>query len=307
MVEENIQQRVRPFTRRGMATLEFVMALPILLVLMVGITWLGFSVIGQTETLVEARNKAWKRRFEDKAKNPLVFPAGLLVATNPFYSHDDDYVSETVTKPVDVSPVFSAMPSPQAKHTILAGSWDHKAIDLNNRPDLELYVRVAANAVTGDIQTQLGNLSQLIDSVQQSGVAAIAQAFTQATDLKNQGSNSESVGASGDSATKEKERQDKQALQEQQSELGGVINPLNNQVMPVDGGQLEQTIEETNQLERELFQKQQATPETDEAKERERLAELARLERRIRLLKNKRQRIESEVRDITDELNAYQD
>ena len=290
-----------------MAPVEFVMALPILLVIMVGITWLGFSVIGQTEALVEARNKAWKRRFEDKAKNPLVFPAGLVVTKNPFYSTDADYVSETVTKPVDVSPVFSGMPAPEARHTILAGSWDHQAIDLNSRPNFELYVRVAANAVTKDIQTQLGNLSSLINSVEQLGAAAIAQAITQATNLESEGSKSESAGQAGDSATKEKEKQDKAALERRLKELGGMIHPLNNQVIPLEGGQLDQTIDEIDRLELELFQKRQAQPETDEEKEKQRQAELARLERRIQLLKDKRQRIESEIRDITEELKAFDD
>ena len=50
------------------------MALPFLLLLMVGITWLAYSVIGQSQVLIKAREKTWQQRFDDKAKSPLIFP-----------------------------------------------------------------------------------------------------------------------------------------------------------------------------------------------------------------------------------------
>src|SRR5205085_1404108 len=58
--------------RAGIATLEFAMALPFLLLLMVGITWLGFSVVTRTEVLVEARTKVWKQRFDNPKQEPLL-------------------------------------------------------------------------------------------------------------------------------------------------------------------------------------------------------------------------------------------
>src|SRR6476620_9827420 len=81
--------------RRAMATLEFVMALPVLLLLMVGITWLGFSVISRSEALIEARDKAWKKRFDNPKQKPLIFPTGVGAVKNPRYSQAGDYVTET--------------------------------------------------------------------------------------------------------------------------------------------------------------------------------------------------------------------
>src|SRR5215210_3487076 len=104
MHKANAQLRTHLPPRRGIATLEFVMALPVLLLLMVAITWLGFSVIGQTDVLITSRNKAWKRRFEDASKKPLVFSA------TPFYDEDADYVTERSAKQVHVSPVFDHLP-----------------------------------------------------------------------------------------------------------------------------------------------------------------------------------------------------
>ncbi|HVT27719.1 MAG TPA: TadE/TadG family type IV pilus assembly protein [Lacipirellulaceae bacterium] len=293
--------------RRGIATLEFAMALPFLLLLMVGITWLGFSVVTQTEVLVQARDKAWTRRFDNPKQKPLLFPAGLVVAKNPLYSYSDDYVTETVTKPVDVSPIFKAAPAPKASHTILSGSWDHRAMDMNSPPNFKLYFTAAANVVTGNIQTQLGSLSNLIESVENSGAAVIAQALTQGSNFDGMNSSSNSAGRQAEQETKQKEQADKAKLQQELSKLGGVINPLNNQVMPVSGGELDQTNDELDTLKAQLYAKQQAPASTNADQEKKRLAEIDQLKRQIELLQDKKQRIESEIRGITEELKAYDD
>src|SRR5688572_31630552 len=123
-------RRRSPPARLGIATLEFVMALPFLLLLIVAITWLGFTVIGQTEVLVEARNKAWQQRFKNAADNPLSFP--ILPEHDlpilPKYVASADYVTEKVGKTVDVSPLFKGVASPNGSHTILAGAWDYEAM-----------------------------------------------------------------------------------------------------------------------------------------------------------------------------------
>jgi hypothetical protein len=162
-----------------MATLEFVMALPVLLLLMVGITWLGFSVIGQTEVIVEARNKAWKKRFENENQVPLMFPTGIGDVQNPEYAGDADYVTEEASKTVDVSPIFSMVPGPKSSHTILAGSWDHRAMPLKAPPDWNLIKYALANAVTGKLQSAaaiLSNIDQLLaDAVANAAAEAAAR------------------------------------------------------------------------------------------------------------------------------------
>jgi hypothetical protein len=290
-----------------MATLEFCMALPFLALLMVGITWLGFSVIAQTEALVEARNKAWQKRFDNPGQEPLLFSAGLVVAKNPLYSYDKDYVTESVTKEVNVSPIFSAMPPPKATHTVLGGSWDHRAMDMNSPPNIKLYGKAIANSATADIQTQLGNLTNLLGSLEQAGAAALAQALLGNSNFQQKSQEAQSTGGAGDAETKQQQKEDKEKLEQRLADLGGVINPLNNRVEPVPGGELDKTIDALNDAQAELALKERATPLQDEELEKKRLAELDQLERKVQLLKDKRQRIESEIRDITEELKAFDD
>ena len=99
-----------------MATLEFAMAMPFILLLMIGITWLAFSVIGQAQVLVQARNDAWRERFKNLSDKPLIFPSGLGDVRNPLYSEKKDYVSKTVSKKVNVSQVFDGWPAPRIGH-----------------------------------------------------------------------------------------------------------------------------------------------------------------------------------------------
>ena len=169
--------------RRGIATLEFAMALPVLLLLMVAITWLGFSVIGQSEVLVEARNAAWKRRFENLSDKPLVFPLKVTIPGMPQYSQASDFVTETASKKVDVSPIFKLAPGPKAGHTVLAGSWDWRAMPLTNPPNWDLLGIAAVNGTTGKFQNLLSQLDGdlLVETLKKVAKDALKQAIQDAT------------------------------------------------------------------------------------------------------------------------------
>jgi hypothetical protein len=150
------------------------MALPVLLLLMVGITWLGFSVIGQTEVLVEARNKTWKRRFENASDKPLQFPV------LPTYDRKADFVSEKANKKVDVSPMFSRLPGPEAGHTVLAGSWDYRAMKFDKPPELELMVIAAAIGTAGNIASWKAQLDNPLGLLKDLGKRSESQATSDA-------------------------------------------------------------------------------------------------------------------------------
>ena len=122
----------------GVATLELVLSLPILLALMVGIVWLGNSVIAQTEVTIEARHKTWEKRSESSGK-PLLFLK-------------DDVVSEEATQEVDVSPLFDDADAPESSHDVMAAAWDYGQLPLDKAPNWKQYAIAAANAKTGSLQ-----------------------------------------------------------------------------------------------------------------------------------------------------------
>ncbi len=124
--------------RRGSAPLELVLSMPILLALIVAIVWLGSSVIAQTEVTIDARHKTWSRRDESTG-TPLLFLK-------------DDIVSDKSTQTVEVSPLFNDVDSPESSHVVMASSWDHEQLSLDNAPNWEQFALAAANAKTGSIQ-----------------------------------------------------------------------------------------------------------------------------------------------------------
>lgn len=125
-------------SRTGAAALELVLGMPVLLALIVGIIWLGTSVVAQCEVTVEARHKAWSKRTETTG-------TALLFLK-------DDVVSDDATHTVDVSPMFDGEGSPESEHDLMVTAWDHESLPLDKVPNWKQYALAAANAKTGSAQ-----------------------------------------------------------------------------------------------------------------------------------------------------------
>ena len=119
----------------------------------------------------------------------------------------------------------------------------------------------------------------------------------------------ESTGKSESAKAEAKKEKEKEKLQEEQAKLGGIVNPSpfgnRDDVVPISGGQLDQTNDEIAALQLSHAGKKPAPALKDEKQEKERLAEIDREERRLQLLKDKKQRIEAEVKDNDEELKAF--
>lgn len=134
--------RLQPVYRQrfaGTATLELVFCMPILLAIIVGIVWLGSSVIAQTEVTVQARHKAWNKRDNPQG-------TALLFLK-------DDIESDDAEKTVQVSPIFDDVDPAEASHDLMVGAWDFKKLPLDKAPNWKQYAIAAANAKTGSLQT----------------------------------------------------------------------------------------------------------------------------------------------------------
>ncbi len=134
-----VEQKPRPGSRRkAAAALELVLSMPILLAIIVGIVWLGSSVIAQTEVTVEARHKTWTKRSS---------PTGTALL---FLK--DDVVSDEATRTVEVSPIFDGESAPESSHDLMITPWDHESLKLDKAPSWKEYALAAVNAKTGSGQ-----------------------------------------------------------------------------------------------------------------------------------------------------------
>ncbi len=139
--------------RHGIATLEFVLAMPTLFLLIVAIVWLGYWMVYQTELNVAARNDAWKQRFDNPDSSPLIFPS------LPIYSKSSDHKAVQLSKRVNVSDVMDDARNPLVTQSILAGTWDHRRLPMDAFPNWQLYGKAVLNSKTGDSQNLLASLT----------------------------------------------------------------------------------------------------------------------------------------------------
>jgi hypothetical protein len=177
-----------PSNRSGVATLEFVMALPLLFVLMICILWEGYWLIGQAEVIVTARNDTWKKRFDNLSDNPLSFP--ILpehdIPILPKYVASADYAHEKASTTVDITPAFNLIPGPEAANHLLAGSWDFEAMPLNKPPDFKLMGKAGLLGAFGNV---LNVASTLNDPMGLADMFANAQ--TESSRIQGQTNDSE--------------------------------------------------------------------------------------------------------------------
>lgn len=313
MLPDHNTQNETHAIRRGIATLEFAMALPILLLLMVGITWLGFSVIGQSEVLIEARNTTWKKRFENASDKPLYFP--IL----PLYDQASDFVSQKASKTVNVSPIFKVIPGPEASHTILAGSWDHQAMELKEPPDLELMATAAAVGWGGtvlDFMSQITNPLGLITNLGNSSKSEATNAPSVVG--KDDGSSGGSGGGTAPGApagggltpkqaeakTEAQRKAEIDALKTRYREMGKIFFPFSPEFRVV-GGKLKKAEDDISEAARVSAEKSLAArEEKDEEKKKTLQEESARQSRKVELLRIEYKRLDAEADDIIDELDA---
>lgn len=311
--------------RRGVATLEFVMALPLLFVLMICILWEGFWLVGQAEVLVTARNDAWKKRFDNLADNPLSFPIvpehDLPVL--PKYNRAADYATETASTKVDITPAFNRIPGPEASHTILAGSWDYKALALDSPPNIIPMGKAAVIGAFGSILDVASSANDPLGLIEKFASAkSTGERINSETERAkgNVGKGGTDSGAGGGGAggntgdgktpeeaqadAKEDLRKQKLALKERFKAIGAGFQFPSNKPIPVGGewGKAQDDlIAAQGDAKLKADQAGQATEDEDKKKKQE---EAARARRKVELLQITVKRLETEANDIVREAEA---
>src|SRR5205814_971906 len=171
------------------------------------------------------------------------------------YDRKADFVSERAKQSVDVSPMFSRLPGPEAGHTILAGSWDHKAMSFKEPPDLRLMAVAAAVGTFGNaldvgasiddplgLIKKIGDFTSLGDQTRRDNDAGAANVGQGGSDSGGGGSGAVPGGDTitpqqGEADAKRQQQEKKAELKKRRDELGGkiVYDLQGEKVYPVSG------------------------------------------------------------------------
>jgi|GEM_PF-3137097 len=137
--------------RRGIAQLEFVLVLVVLLPLFLALLWLGFAGSTYTMVISDARHQAWRERQITKSQ-PFEFD-------DAFQGRIEKERSETI----DFVPMFDSWAQPKSKHVVYAGAWGHPEIDLNDGfPNYVLMGKLALKAPADRAQ----NIGELVGQME---------------------------------------------------------------------------------------------------------------------------------------------
>lgn len=178
-----INQR-RPRDRNGIATLEFVFSLPVLMFMMAGIFSLGFKGKSESAVATTARNEAWiKRPSPPSSARPLAVVSDAAA----------DTVEADTEEQFRIWLVFSASNTAKSSAAVLTGTWDHTQVRgiARKGPHFSVLKNMTANSVSGlgAFARQLRTFEDLLNfNISMSSVAsrATSQLSSQLSGLQQQ-------------------------------------------------------------------------------------------------------------------------
>ena len=153
-------------SRTAVATLELVLALPVLLIMLVALVWFGYSIIGQAEVSVQARQAAWQQRFEPWEQKPFDFNA-------------TQQTTQSASTIINVSPLLASESGPNATESLTSGPWDHRSIDYRPLVNWRLFVDMSLAAKTTDLQRGYDDAQPAFQALENIGDGALSNALAQ--------------------------------------------------------------------------------------------------------------------------------
>lgn len=160
-----------PRSRRGVAPLELVLALPMLAAFWMLLMWLGEAVVAQTHATVEARRQTTAERFDVTEGDPLLFLQNGLV------TGDQTTLSRTVEQRVAVNHVTEKLPIPESTFTMQAGTWDHRQLPLDDAPSWAEMTTIAVSGGLSRLQGVIADVKGIADDPEDFAAGAFASIF----------------------------------------------------------------------------------------------------------------------------------
>lgn len=211
--------------RQGSAPLEFVMALPVLLLLFSLILSVGVFFLGQVKATINARSKAFQQRSGQKSSRPLAFTGQT--------SKQDVYTADATETPAYPSPKinFGAV---TARQSVLGGAWDHRELLRGNGPHWKDMEKASVGGATNQIGSLLDQFANGFDPSMIPGIEDAAGGLLGQL-LGESGSANDQFGQ----MQQEQQQRNQENIQQLQTEIDalkaertGLQNEINNDLIP---------------------------------------------------------------------------
>jgi hypothetical protein len=155
--------------RRGSAPVEFVMAMPVLLLMFVLIMSVGVFFLGQLKATITARSDAFQQRTSQKSQRPLAY--------NQQTSKSDIFSKSATENPIYPSPKIS-FGAVTSKHAILGGAWDHRELLKGNGPHWDDMGKASIGGATNQISSLIDQFSNGFDPSMIPGIGQLSDVFS---------------------------------------------------------------------------------------------------------------------------------
>lgn len=115
--------------RRGMASVEIVLSMPLIMMMAALIYFLGDLNLKRADVLVRSRNDAWQARTQKGTPEVDPFPDqkkedSLFVKPDSPTDGRQQFTDRTIKKPQSLYLIHTPLVTLAADHTVLGGSWD---------------------------------------------------------------------------------------------------------------------------------------------------------------------------------------
>jgi len=140
----------RRHPRRGSAPVEFVMALPVLLLMFVLILSVGLFFLSQVKATVTARSDTFQQRSSARSSRPLAYSSQTSTG---------DIYSRTATDTPDYPSPAVNFGSVSVEQSVLGGSWDHRELLQGNGPHWKDMAKASVFGSTNKIGSLLDQLT----------------------------------------------------------------------------------------------------------------------------------------------------
>jgi hypothetical protein len=261
--------------RRGSAPLEFVMAMPLLLLLFALILSVGVFSLGNVKATVAARSDAFKQRTNHKSQLPLTF--------NQKTSKGDVFSVSATETPAYPSPKFNFGPITRS-HAVLGGSWDHRELLRGNGPHWGDMGKASIGGGTNQIASLLDKFSNGFDPSSLPGLDDVAggligQLLGQSQDANNQ---FDQLGKEAEEQTKKNIEKLQKEADELQMQKDALQKKIDDELTP-----------KADQLDSEIAERaKKILDEKDPAKKKQ--------------LEEEQKQAKDEVKAVRDEITQHQ-